>query len=127
MSATNYAASQLILENSIKVQLAFKNLNTDMYAVVSFTDHNGVAVNDCVAGSDFDKNGNYLVLTVDQVVLADARTLFTIQIYNADGTLFDTHIDSVESIIARNSNAANTDVFQAIMNFADGAFRYFHP
>jgi len=57
---------------------------------------------------------------VDKIVLADAFSLVTVTVYNADGSVYGTGSDSVESYAARVSSELNT----AIMKFASSAKTY---
>ena len=79
-------------------------------------------VTETIEGSAF-QIASTSIIELDQIALADARTVYTLTIYNANGTKYDTHKDSVASYIARASdNALHT----AIMAFADSAYTYFH-
>ena len=57
------------------------------------------------------------------MVVADARQLITITMYNADGTVYSTFVESVESYCARIGGDLNI----AIMKFATSAYNIFHP
>ena len=58
--------------------------------------------------------------SVDEIVLADAFSLVTVTVYNADGSVYGYGADSVESYAARVSNDLNA----AIMKFASSARIY---
>ena len=115
-----YVGSTLTLENSILMTLYFKNISRDMRAVVTFTNHSGSAQEIEVSGSEFKANGSYLGVEVDEIVVADARQLVTVKIYDGD-TLLSTVSDSIESNAARSTG----ELFDAIMRFADSAYKMF--
>ena len=120
-AAGYYAGSTLTLENNIMMTLYFKNVTRDMHAVVTFTDHYGKTKEIQVSGSEFKANGSYLGVVVDEVVIADARQLVTVKIYDGD-TLLSIVSDSIESNAARSTG----DLFEAIMKLADSAYEMFH-
>ncbi|MBR2164354.1 MAG: hypothetical protein IJ953_05745, partial [Campylobacter sp.] len=64
---------------------------------------------------------NYIKITVDQIVLADAFSAVTVKLYSADGSVYGTGTDSVESYVAR---TGATDINEAILKFAFAAKEY---
>ena len=130
--ATIYGAN-LSLEDSILLNTFFKGLKgkdiAKMYAMVSFTDFQGIAKEVRMEGSEFEKygsSGDIYKIVVDDVVLADAKTLVTVTLYNADGTVFGAGTDSVESYVARaeKNNADTYGLYANIMKFATSAYNY---
>ncbi|MBP3633653.1 MAG: InlB B-repeat-containing protein [Oscillospiraceae bacterium] len=118
----NYQGSNLALENRIELNLFFKNVTTDMYAEVSYTDFLGQLQTVTVPGMQFGHySGTIYKVPVDSLVLADAKSLVTVTVYKADGTIHGTGADCVESYIAR---AAASDLNSAIMKFANSAYLY---
>jgi hypothetical protein len=104
-------------------QLGYKGLTSDMYVTVSFVNHVGKTVTDTITSDEFgSQNGAYFII-LDQVEVASARSLMTITVYNADGTVYDTHVDSVESYLARTTSGSA--LYPAIMKFAVAAYNYF--
>ena len=95
-----------------------------MVANVSYSNHYGKKISYDVAGTEFGKAGSYHYVTVDSLVVADARQVVTITIYNADGTVYTTCQESIEDYIAR--QASTSDVYVATMKFADSAYAYLH-
>ena len=123
LQGTNYSGSRFILESRIQVQLAFKNMTTDMYAIYTYVDAAGQAQSVHVEGKDFVMiNGNPAGVELSKLVYADARALVKVTVYNADGTVHGTAIDSIESCAYR----SNGDVFVALMKFADAANAYLY-
>ena len=123
LKGTNYSGSRFILESRIQVQLAFKNMTTDMYAIYTYVDATGNAQSVRVESKDFVMiNGNPAGVELSKLVYADARALVKVTVYNADGTVHGTAIDSIESCAYR----SNGDVFVALMKFADAAKVYLY-
>ena len=130
--ATIYG-SNLSLEDSILLNTFFKGLKgkdiASMYAMVNFTDIQGNAKEVRMEGSEFEKygsSGDIYKIVVDDVVLADARQLVTVTVYNADGTVFGAGSDSMESYVARaeSNNADTYGLYANIMRFATSAYNY---
>ena len=130
--ATVYGAN-LSLEDSILLNTFFKGLKgkdiASMYAMVRFTDFQGNAKEVRMEGSEFEQygsSGDIYKIVVDDVVLADAKTLVTVTLYSADGTVFGAGTDSVESYVARaEENGADTyGLYANIMKFAASAYNY---
>ena len=130
--ATIYG-SNLSLEDSILLNTFFKGLKgkdiASMYAMVNFTDFEGKAKEVRMEGSEFEKygsSGDIYKIVVDDVVLADAKQLVTVTLYNADGTVFGAGTDSVESYVARaeSNNADTYGLYANIMKFATSAYNY---
>ncbi len=125
-----YGAS-LSLEDRIEMNVFFSGLkNKDvasMYALVTFEDYNGKAHEARVEGSEFIKMTTDLYgVVVDDIVLADAKQMVTITVYNADGSEYGSATDSVESYVAR-AEAQNADtygLYANIMKFAVSAYNY---
>ena len=100
-----------------------------MYAMVNFTDFQGIVKEVRMEGTEFEKygsSGDIYKIVVDDVVLADAKQMVTVTLYNADGTVFGVGSDSVESYVARaEKNGADTyGLYANIMKFATSAYNY---
>ncbi|MBP3633419.1 MAG: pilus assembly protein N-terminal domain-containing protein [Oscillospiraceae bacterium] len=118
----NYVGTNLALEDKVELNLFFKDVTTDMYAEVSYTDFKGNVVSYIVDGEDFVLyTGTTYKVPVDKIVLADAFSPVTVTVYNADDTVHATGTDSVESYVAR---AAENALNEAIMKFAYSARNY---
>ena len=115
VKGTNYYASKLTLKDSILLVLAFRGYQEGMTAKVSFTDFRG-------REREFDapvtKEGSYAGVTVNQIVLGDAKCDVTVNVYKADGTLHGTAVDSVASYVAR---TGASEINKAIMKLATSA------
>ena len=123
VKGTNYYGSSLSLEGRILLNLYFRNVTSDMYAVISFTDFDGDVQSLNVPFAEFKKlSGSTYAVVVDDIVLAESFNLVTVTVYNADGTVHGTAMDSVESYIAR---SAESELNAAIMKFAASAVAYY--
>ncbi len=128
----NCYGANLSLEDRIEMNVFFSGLkNKDvasMYAMVTFEDYKGKAYEVRVEGSEFIKMTTDLYgVVVDDIVLADAKQMVTITVYNADGSEFGSAADSVASYVAR-AEASGTDtygLYANIMKFAASAYNYF--
>ena len=117
VKGANFLGTGLELNNSIVLNMYFNGLTSDMTAKVTFTDHN----NQPVTADAVIADG---IVYVDQIVVADARQLVTVTVYDANGSVYGTATDSLESCVARAS--ASDTIYQAIMKFADSAYAYLH-
>ncbi len=125
---TNYQSggpmARLILESNINFQLAFSGTPAGAYAKVSFTNHQGNKIEETIAADDLLTVSGMKSIILTKLVVADARQLVTVTFYNADGTVFKTYEESIESYVARNSS---TQLLLDFMKFADSAHAYLHP
>ena len=122
VQGANYQGTRLVLKNSILMQFGFSGLTADMTAKVEFTNHRGTKISETVAPVKLD-NGAYAI-EVNQIVAADGRIPVTVTVYDADGNVYGSATDSMESYIAR---MGTTDpLYAAIMMFSDAAYAYLH-
>jgi hypothetical protein len=116
----NFFGSQLSLENVILLQMAFKVAPAEgMYAIASFTNHNGKKVEETLT---VENNNGYSMVSVNSLAIADYSTDVTVTLYNADGSVAGSAVDSMASYVAR----SKTDLGKAIMKFGSSAYAYFH-
>ena len=115
----NFYGASLSLEDSILLNLFFKNCKEGYTAKIIFTDFRGDVKT--VEKELVPYSGSIYKIVVDDVVLADAFSTVTATIYDANGNVVGSGTDSVESYIARTGNSAlNT----TIMKFASSAKNY---
>ena len=81
--------------------------------------HNGKKVEETLA---VENNNGYSMVSVNSLAIADYRTLVTVTLYNADGSVAGSAVDSMASYVAR----SKTDLGKAIMKFGSSAYAYFH-
>ena len=121
----NYIGSTLVLENRIQLTMYFQKITTDMYAVVSYTDHDGNAQELTVSGSDFAQyNENIYGVTVETLAVADGDQLVTVTVYDADGNAVAGASDTVNGYLSR--MMSGDEIFEAIAKFTNSAYAYFH-
>ena len=121
----NYRANVYLVSN-IQFMMAFANIDPTMNAEVTFTDHYGKEHLITIPGSEFEKNGNYYVFTIEETVVADAHQNITCKIYNADGKLVNQVTDSMASYAARAKQNTGDELYEMIMKFATSAHAYLH-
>jgi hypothetical protein len=120
VKGNNYFATRFILSSAIQVQVAFRNLTTDMYAIYTYTNANGDEKSVRVEGEDFIVlSGKPAIIELSALVYADARAQVKVTVYKADGTVHGYAEDSIESCCARATKGG--DVFEALMAFGDSA------
>ena len=124
VKGTNYYGSSLILKDRIMLTMYFKNITTDMYAVVRFTDHKGNAHEIRVESSEFAKNGVYYGVVIDDLVVADGDQLVSVKVYDANGREVASASDTVNSYAVRMSGGDL--LYDAVMKFTSSAYAYFH-
>ena len=117
-----YVASALQLQDYIKLNLKFNNIDSTMKAVIRFTNHYGVEKEYTIAGSEFE-GGN--VVTIDQLVAADFRQLVTVEVKDAAGKTVANAVESVESYLARASQG-NDPLYTAVAKYTAAAYSNFH-
>ena len=118
----NYEGSQLNLVNSIQLRMQFKNIDSSMYAISSFTNHLGKKVETRIDGSEFIHEGRMVV--VKTIVAADYKQDVTVTVYSAEGEAVATAVDSVASYIARMSSG--NAIYDAVAKFTAAAHAYLH-
>ena len=121
----NYYGSTLTLKDRILLSVYFKNITTDMYAVVTFTDHKGNDHETRVEGSAFTEyNSTVYGVVVDDLVVADGDQLVTVTVYDANGNAVASASDTVNSYAARMMDG--DPMFEAVAKFTTSAYAYFH-
>ena len=122
-----YFGSNLKLEREIYLQVAFQAAYAEgMYAVASFTNHYGDVEEQKLTVTE---NGNFVIVRVEGMAIADYRALVTCKLYSADGTELGCVIDSMESYVARKADSLNrngADLGDAIMKLGASSYAYFH-
>ena len=122
IKGTGYSASQLNLASSIQLRVKFNGIDSSMYAIVKFTNHNGRVVEERIEGSEFLYSGT--VVVIDQVVAADYNRDVTITVYDANGNKVASAVESVASYIARMSGGA--EIYSAVAKYCAAAYGYLH-
>lgn len=121
----NYFGSTLVLKNRIMLTMYFRNITTEMYAVVSFTDHKGNVHENRIEGIDFARyNDTTYGVTVDNLVVADGDQMVTVVVYDKNGDAVASASDTVNSYASR---MISSDVlFEQVAKFTTSAYAHFH-
>ena len=125
VKGANYLGTNLSLESEIRINMAFKGVSEGMYAKVSFTNHAGRKVEE-VAQMDIE-NGTGIV-RVNQIAVADGRTMVTVTVHKADGSVHGSVVDSLEGYIARviDNEPDRAPLYKKILMFADSTYHFKH-
>lgn len=118
-------ASNLVTTSNIQFLLAFDGIDSNsMYATIEFTDHYGNKREEKI--TTWGKTGSYYYLTIETLVVADAWQPVTVTVYNSDGSIYATCVESIAGYLARcaDNNALNA-VSGAYLKFAQSAWYYF--
>jgi len=126
VKGSNYLGTNLSLESQILLNMAFQGVTSNMYATISFTNHNNKQVTVRVEASEMEIANGVAKIAIDDIVIADARRLVTVTIYNANGTVYSRASDSVEGYIARMRQKEPDPLYEMILKFGDSAYAYFH-
>lgn len=118
----NYYGTNLDLESRIRLNLYFTGVTEGMYAEVSYTNHLGNSVtNEPVA---LKKNNRTHQVSVENLVVADGDTKITCTVYNADGTVYTSVTDSINSYVYRAKESYSW--LESIAKFSSSAYAYLH-
>lgn len=123
------AGSSLILKDNIKMNVAFRGITEGMTATVSYTKHDEAEERTYnYTYEDFEENNEiFRVLTIDTLVIADAKQLITVTVYNPDGSVYTTVKDSMNSYLARQINTESTSkIFEMTAKFTSSAYNTLH-
>lgn len=120
--------STLSLKDSIVLKAAFKGVSEGMYATVSFTKHNGKTdFFETITYADMEKSGSYVIINVDDLVIADAKQVVTITIYDANGNVYTVFKDSMNSYIKRNIDDGDASrILEMTAKFTSSAYNTLH-
>lgn len=123
-----WRTANLILESNIKLLMLFLNVDETSATVdYEFINHYGdkVEVSDRKFIIDYENKG-LDVLSIDELVVADARCPVTITIRDAVGNEIGKTIISIENYLALLKEQKDTGVEEALMKFSDSAYAYLH-
>ena len=126
-----YSGSTFNLENKIEMNMYFpkKEVTTteNTRVVIRFTHHDDEAETMLeLDASALRITQNYAIMTITELVVADARQMVTCELYEGD-TMIAKGVDSLESYVARATAASADNLWmEKILNFCDSAFAYLH-
>ncbi len=125
----HYLTTTLSLENNILLTgyFTFDSGINGKYAEVKYVDSYGDPVSYTVNYQDFVKNTDKIYgICVDTLAIADAACEVTITVYNSDGTVYGTLVDSMESYLYRIMQKDNREIFKMIARFTASAYNTLH-
>lgn len=118
-----FGGSNLRFNDEINILFRFK-IDLGTYAVVTWKDYKGVEHTVTVTSDQYTGDGDYYVVELTELVVADARRDVTCTIYTADRSNPVISVtDSVASNVARVSDTYK-DLYQAFMKYADATKDY---
>ena len=120
--------TNLTLKDNVYYSAYFYDITEDMYAIASYTDHNGIAHAYEIPYSEFSPNNRiYQEIIVDTLDVADADQIVTITVYNADGTVFASVSGSNNGYLA-NAMAAypHEKIYSEAAKFINSAYVMMH-
>ncbi len=123
-----YAGTLPILKCEIILNFVYNNsvINKAAYAVATYTNHYGNVKSMTYQAEEFiTYNASMKYVPVSGMSVADFGQPVTVKLYDADGKVLSTSVDSLESYIARMAEGGD-EIFEAVMKFAAGAYNYFH-
>jgi uncharacterized protein YqeY len=120
-----YYATNTRFVNSVNILFAFKNIDKDnSYAIFTWVDHQGIQHSQRV--DEFATSSDMRIVELEALAIVDARQSVTCTIYDKNtNNVISIAIDSMESNAAR-ASAANQEIYQSFMKFADSAYVYLH-
>ena len=121
---TGYSASVLALNSNIRMTMFFKNITPEMHAVVTYVNHAGREVTLTIQGDQFRYKWDMYGVVIDELAVADVRTLVKCEIYDAQNNLVEGGVDSVESCAAREQNSEQSASYDALMKFGVSSAAY---
>ena len=133
VKGTGYQTTAVSLKDRIELGFVFKSdvVNTGMYAVISYTNHNGKECEITVEGTKFTNYKNGWRVAVDNLTLADGNQLITCTIYDAMGNEVATAKDNVSSYLRRVLDATTASaelkaLATATLKLTASAYAFFH-
>ena len=127
--AEKCGGTSLVLKDNIKLDVYFKGIKEGMYATATYTKYNESEPRTYeFKYGDFVANGSYNVLTLGTLVIADAKQLVTITVYNEDGSVYTTYKDSMNSYLARQiaKGDLESDIYTMTAKFTASAYNVLH-
>lgn len=128
---TYFYGNGLYLKDTINLALYFHNIGTATHATITYTNHYGTT--DYSYDVEFTQDGSLKEVKIGTLAVADANTVVTCELKDADGNVITTVKDSIASCVAYamtlDSTKADANlmaVYNAINKFATSAYAYFH-
>lgn len=130
---TNFVGASLAMDRLLALNVyfeGFKGKNVlKMYAEIKYTDYMGNEQTYEIPGTEFlshgEEQGKAYRVVVDRLAYADAEAPVTVTIYNEDGSVHGSCVDSVESYIARKLAVEEAPVHVALLKLAASCKAYY--
>lgn len=121
-SDKNCHSTEILFEDQLLmcVRYYIKSVPSGAYAVVSYKDYNGSRKE--VKITKLFAEGAYMVASFDGLQIADYSTSVTFKLYDSNGKLISTVVDSAESIAARSEDPLH----EAFLAFCDAVYSYIY-
>lgn len=118
----------LELEQRILVKILFSGITdtTGMHATISYENLNGELIESTVPAEELIYSNGYYGVEVNTVAPAEARSMITVTMYDADGNVYGYGTDSIEGYAQRqiSNNRPLATMCDLIMRFADSSKAY---
>ncbi len=122
VKGANYDGSTLTLKNKILLTLYFENIDSTMYATVTYKDYYGQTQTVQVSSDEFVRNGDFWGIQVDSLIMAEYKNLVTVTVYDSEDQVVASASDSMESYLARMFE--EDALYSAIAKVLSGALAY---
>lgn len=122
--------ASLAMNGTIDLRIQFQDLTDAAYARVEFDSHWDEVVH-YLSGQIYSTEIENGVVTVDRLLMADARQSVTVKVYNSNGGLLAETSDSIAAYMKRMFDAPDTDealkeLFAMTLRFSDSAKAFLH-
>ena len=126
IAGAHFYGSTLVLQNSITMNLYFRDLTSDMHAVATYTDHYGDVKTIEIPGSQFVEQSSLTRISINSLAVADAYELVHCQVYDAGNQLVGECHDSIASYAARGTERDDLrPVVEGLLKFSTSSRTYF--
>ena len=119
----NYLTTTLSLENNILLTGYFRMSDiTGKYATIEYVDIYNRPHKTMVTSDKFVVNSATIYgVCVDDLAIADAGCAITITVYNQDGTVYGSLVDSMNSYLYRIMQKDDSDIYKMVAKFTSSA------
>ena len=123
------AGTSLNLESRIQLRFVFRKsaMTNVAYAIVTHTKHNGGSVETRIEVANFEKYNSTLVFVpVNTLSGADGDQVVTCTLYDAQGNVITTAIESMNSNLMRSIDANGSKLAKMLLRLTKSAYEFFH-
>ena len=119
----------LNLESRIQMRVMFKEtaIANVAYAIVTHNHHSGGSVETRVEIADFeDYNTSYVYVPVNTLVVSDGDEVVTCVLYDTNGNVVTTVVDSMNSYLSRAIASTGEELYDMLQRFTRSAYAFLH-